>query len=145
MPALDNPHRERLPRGDSHGVNVWVSWGYEIHDVNVSARKWKRIRAGESVMVKSIGWYEGRSFECRWHIDLSAENTLVVSYGDDGADGFIGNISDATIEALSKRLKQCLPIYRTNKKDTPSPAALEQSRPGRLLAADKGIAMPQMK
>ena len=87
-----------LPPGGSHGVNVSVSWGYELHDVHVSARKWKRIRAGEAVMVKSIGWYEGQSFECRWYFDLNAENTLVVSYGDDGADGFIGNIRDATIE-----------------------------------------------
>lgn len=87
-----------LPPGGSHGVNVSVSWGYELHDVHVSARKWKRIRAGEAVMVKSIGWYEGQSFECRWYFDLNAEYSLVVSYGDDGADGFIGNIRDATIE-----------------------------------------------
>ena len=53
----------KLPPGGSHGVNVWVSWGYERHDVNVSARKWKRIRSGEAVMVKSIGWYEGKSFK----------------------------------------------------------------------------------
>ena len=87
-----------LPPGGSHGVNVSVSWGYELHDVHVSARKWKRICAGEAVMVKSIGWYEGQSFECRWYFDLNAEYSLVVSYGDDGADGFIGNIRDATIE-----------------------------------------------
>jgi hypothetical protein len=100
QPGWDNPHQEQLPGGGSHGVNIWVSWGYERHDVNVSARKWKRIRAGESVMVRSTGWYEGQSFECRWYFDLSAENTLVVSYGHDGADGFIGNISDATIEPI---------------------------------------------
>lgn len=92
--------RPDLPRGGSYGVNVWVSWGYERHDVHVSARKWKRIRAGEAVMVKSIGWYEGQSFECRWYFDPDAENSLIVSYGDDGADGFVGNILDATIEAV---------------------------------------------
>ena len=96
------PHN-RLPPGGSHGVNVSVSWGYELHDVHVSARKWIRIRAGEAVMVKSIGWYEGQSFECRWYFDPEAENSLIVSYGDDGADGFVGNILDATIEAVSSR------------------------------------------
>lgn len=94
--------QQQLPRGGSHGVNGWVSWGYERHDVHVSARKWKRILAGEPVMVKSIGWYEGKSFTCRWYFDLSAENTLVVRYGDDGADGYIGNIWDADIEAVGK-------------------------------------------
>jgi hypothetical protein len=95
--------RPDLPPGGSHGVNVWVSWGYERHDVHVSARKWKRIRSGEAVMVKSIGWYEGKSFECRWYFDPDADHTLIVSYGDDGADGFVGNILDATIEAVSNR------------------------------------------
>lgn len=89
-----------LPPGGSHGVKVSVSWGYEPHDVHVSATKWKRIRAGEPVMVRSVGWYEGQSFECRWYFDLNAEYTLIVSYGDDGADGFIGNIRDATIESV---------------------------------------------
>jgi creatinine amidohydrolase/Fe(II)-dependent formamide hydrolase-like protein len=95
--------RPDLPQGGSHGVEVSVSWGYELHTAKVSARKWKRIRSGEAVMVKSIGWYEGKSFECRWYFDPDAENSLVVSYGNDGADGFIGNILDATIEAMSKR------------------------------------------
>ena len=53
-------------------------------------------------MAKSIGWYEGKSFTCRWYFDLGAENTLVVSYGNDGADGYIGNIWDADIEAVGK-------------------------------------------
>ena len=53
-------------------------------------------------MVKSVGWYEGKSFECRWHFDTDAEHSLVVSYGDDGADGFVGSILDTTIEAVSK-------------------------------------------
>lgn len=97
-------HHERpdLPPGGSHGVDVSVSWGYEMHEVHISARKWKRIRPGEAVMVKSIGWYEGKSFECRWYFDPDAENSLIVSYGDDGADGLVGNILDATIEAARK-------------------------------------------
>jgi hypothetical protein len=99
LPPPGNLPQVLLPRGGSHGVNVSVSWGYELHDVHVSARKWKRIRAGEPVMVRSVGWYEGQSFECRWYFDLNAEYTLTVSYGDDGADGFIGNIWDATIES----------------------------------------------
>jgi hypothetical protein len=52
--------RPDLPQGGSHGVEVTVSWGYELHTAKVSARKWKRIRSGEAVMVKSIGWFEGK-------------------------------------------------------------------------------------
>lgn len=87
-------HDEQLPPGGSHGVEVSVSWGYELHTIKVSARKWKRIRAGESLMLKSIGWYEGKSFPCRWYFDLEDEHSLVVCYGADG-EGFVGNISDA--------------------------------------------------
>ncbi len=95
------PHEEPLPPGGSHGVEVSVSWGYELHTVKVSARKWKRIRAGESLVLKSIGWYEGTSFPCRWHFDLNQEHSLVVCYGA-GGEGFVGNIGDATVEPMEK-------------------------------------------
>ena len=86
-----------LPVG-KHGVNVSVSWGYEVHTARVSIANWRRLREGEAVTVKSKGWYEGKSFRCRWYFDLEDETSLVVCYGNDGAEGFVGQISHAEIE-----------------------------------------------
>ena len=95
---------ESLPVG-KHGVEVSVSWGYEVHSVKVGIAKWKRIRAGEPIMVKSIGWYEGKSFPCRWYFDLGADDSLVVCYGDDGGQGFVGRIRSARIEEIPPKEK----------------------------------------
>lgn len=89
--------KPRLPIG-RHGVNGWVSWGYELFFFKIGYARWRRIRAGEAVMVKSIGWYEGQRFQCRWYFGLKEEDSLVVNYGDDGGQGFVGQIYDANIE-----------------------------------------------
>ena len=89
---------EQLPIG-RQGVTVSLSWGYETHSVRIGAARWRKIRQGNRVMARSKGWYEGRSFQCRWYFDLSEEDSLVVCYGDDGAEGWIGKISAATIDA----------------------------------------------
>ena len=103
--VIEEGTEEILPLG-RHGVEVTVSWGYELHSVKVSAAKWKRIRGAEAIMIKSIGWYEGKSFQCRWYFDLNAEYTLIVSYGDDGADGYIGSISSASIEERQPKKRE---------------------------------------
>ena len=100
----DSPANIDLPLG-RHGVDVSVSWGYELHSVKIGIKKWKQIRAGEAVMVKSIGWYEGKSFQCRWYFDLAEEESLVVCYGTEGAEGFVGRIRDAIIEERQPRQK----------------------------------------
>lgn len=91
------PEHPRLPIG-RRGITGWVSWGYERHDFRIGYARWRRIRAGERVVVRSVGWYEGNKFPICWVFDLKAENSLVVSYGNDGADGYIGSIHDAHVE-----------------------------------------------
>ena len=91
------PAKPTLPIG-RHGITGWVSWGDEMHDFKIGYARWRRIRAGHAVMVRSTGWYESKSFPCRWYFDLAAENSLEVCYGDDGGQGFLGQITDAHIE-----------------------------------------------
>jgi hypothetical protein len=79
-------------------VTVTVSWGYELHSVRIGAARWRRIRRGELVIARSRGWYEGKSIPCRWYFDLNEETSLVVNYGNDGGEGFVGKISHATID-----------------------------------------------
>lgn len=100
-PALDI-FKSPLPKG-RHGVTVTVSWGYELHSVKIGAARWRRIRRGEAVLVRSKGWYEGKSFPCFWLFDDNAEYSLVVNYGNDGGTGFNGDIRDATIEERGQR------------------------------------------
>jgi hypothetical protein len=96
-----------LPIG-RHGITGWVSWGYERHDFKIGYARWRLIRAGKAVMVRSTGWYEGKSFQCRWYFDLKEECSLVVDYGDDGGQGFVGQIYDAHIEENEPRkLRKC--------------------------------------
>ncbi len=89
--------------GDDGLVTGWVSWGYEMHDFKIGYARWRRIRAGHAVVVRSTGWYEGKSFPCRWYFDLKEENSLVVDYGDDGGQGFVGQILDAHIEENAQK------------------------------------------
>lgn len=99
------PARPKLPMG-RHGVTVGVSWGYERHECVIGHTRWRKIRQGQAVMVRSIGWYEGKSFPCYWYFDLDSECSLVVDYGDDGGQGFQGNILDAHIDEHIPRKKE---------------------------------------
>ena len=90
-------HKPPLPMG-RRGVTVSVVWGYDLHSVRIGAARWRRIRRGEAVLVRSSYWYEGERFSCWWFFDEHAEHSLVVDYGEDGGTGFTGDIREATIE-----------------------------------------------
>lgn len=92
------PAGRRPPELTLKPVTVSVEWGYELHSVDISAKDWQRIQRGERIVLRSDGRYEGTAFEIRWTFDANRENSLSVSYRDDGATGFIGKISHATIE-----------------------------------------------
>ena len=87
---------EQVPMG-RHGVTVSVSWGYELHTLTIGSARWRKIRHGVPIIARSRGWYEGKSFPCQWSFDLNEEYSLVVTYGEDGSEGFAGKLSDAII------------------------------------------------
>lgn len=76
---------------------VTVTWGGELFWVRIGAARWRRIRHGEAVMVRSTGWYEEKSFPCRWYFDENAEYSLIVDYGHGDDRGFCGDIRNAWI------------------------------------------------
>ncbi len=86
-----------LPIG-RYGVTVTVWWGYERHSIRIGAATWRKIRHGVPKTIRTKGWYEGKSFPCYWQFQEQEEYTLIVDYGDDGGQGFIGDIRDALIE-----------------------------------------------
>jgi hypothetical protein len=76
-------------------VTVSVEWGYELHSIEIGPRKWMRISNGEEVTIDSVGYYEGEEFSVSWCFNTDPQDTLIVTYGDDGGMGFVGKIDEA--------------------------------------------------
>ncbi len=96
----------RHPRTRSAGrqrVRISVEWGYEVHSVEVKGTDWAAVLRGDVIYVESAGWYEGSRFQIRWFFNYGRRGSLDVSYGDDGADGFIGSVADAQVERVREQ------------------------------------------
>ena len=109
---------QRNKASQACGAIITVEWGYECHSITLSPEQWARVVSGESLGVAGPGYnYEGESFQDNWDFGGGLGGSLVVSYGDDGAEGFNGILRSAQIQevALKGRAK------RLSKK-TPPPA-----------------------
>ena len=82
-------------------IELSVEWGYEIHTLSVTPSVWAKIVAGEEIVQKSRGAYEGAQFWIEWSFNCSGVQTLSVKYGDDGGVGYEGNIYDLHISSVS--------------------------------------------
>ena len=80
-------------------ITASVEWGYELHSVKLSNRVWEKILSGEKHIEVTTGYYEGEDFDVTWAFNTDPEDTLIVSYGDDGGVGFIGTIADLIVSA----------------------------------------------
>lgn len=89
--------RTRKPKLKS--VRLTVEWGYESHGITISARNWSKIRRNLPVCLRGESYYyEGERFSCHWEFNGRDEpGSLVVGYGDDGAEGYVGEWKDAEI------------------------------------------------
>ena len=82
----------------SGGARIVVTWGYDLHEVVLTARNWSRVKRGGSLSIRSAGYSEcGPQWEY-WNFAGGLDGDLVVEYGSDGGTGFIGTLSDAMIE-----------------------------------------------
>jgi hypothetical protein len=80
-------------------ATISVEWGYETHEIGLSARNWAKVKSGEKLKVRGEGYdYEGEFFQDYWYFNDTKSGELRVEYGDDGAVGFNGPIADCTIE-----------------------------------------------
>ncbi|MBK8121137.1 MAG: hypothetical protein IPK39_19725 [Sulfuritalea sp.] len=57
----------------------YVEWGYEIHTLSVTPSVWAKIVAGEEIVQKSRGAYEGAQFWIEWSFNCSGVQTLSLS------------------------------------------------------------------
>jgi|JI10StandDraft_1071094.scaffolds.fasta_scaffold3984730_1 hypothetical protein len=80
-------------------ATVTVQWGSEDHSITLTARNWNAIKTGRPLSIRGKGyWYEGAFFWDNWTFGGGLEGTLRVDYGKDGATGFDGSLSEATVE-----------------------------------------------
>jgi hypothetical protein len=82
------------------GATISVSWGYDVRvSVTLTPANWAKVQAGKEHGIRGEGYYyEGEFFRDYWVFNGKSEGSLFVGYGEDGGEGFIGSLSDATIE-----------------------------------------------
>lgn len=98
------PSRRLAPKSTARKrVRVSVEWGYETYGIEMQAQEWAKIQQGKEASLKSTGWYEGSKFRINWHFNSDSRGGLVVSYGDEGADGYVGSLSGATVSEVASR------------------------------------------
>ena len=80
-------------------ATVTVEWGYELHSLTLKNKDWNKVQAGEILKMDGEGYhYEGKFFADYWKFNLTEKGSLKVRYGDDGVEGYNGDLSGATIE-----------------------------------------------
>jgi len=77
-------------------ASVSVSWGYEGHSLDITARNWKRLLNGNEYSKSIRYWYEGESCSSYWYFSGGVNSELIIG-GDDGAQRYLGNLMDADI------------------------------------------------
>jgi hypothetical protein len=101
-----DPHRQPKPAGDEppkigklKSVTLTVEWGYELHSLTIGPRVWQKIKAGKEWGTRGkTYYYEGERFGCYWSFNGRGKpGSLVVSYGNDGGEGYVGSWSGADI------------------------------------------------
>jgi hypothetical protein len=78
-----------------------VSWADDVVEVSIklSSNEWRNVENGMKFGKKGRGyWYEGEFFPDYWEFNGGGPGSLIVWYGDDGAQGFVGKIDDAITE-----------------------------------------------
>lgn len=88
LPAADVLLQQRSLRSLG-SVELGVTWGYEIHQLQISLEQWLRILGGEPWSTEEPYWYEGQRFTGRWAFD--GRHGLQVTY-DDGGVGWEGEL-----------------------------------------------------
>jgi hypothetical protein len=105
--SVGTPHQSEASKGKDTimalkrgGARIAVEWGYDVHEVTLTPRNWSRVKRGHNLRIRSVGYYEGASQWEYWNFGGGLNGELIVEYGNDGGQGFIGRLSDAMIEEL---------------------------------------------
>ncbi len=79
-------------------ATIYVTWGYEEHSITLTSRNWTHVRSGKHLKIRGKGYhFEGDFFWDYWCFGGGVDGELVVSYGEDGGEGFTGTLLDAEV------------------------------------------------
>ena len=93
-----------------NAATITVNWDDEDHSLTLTPRNWAAIKAGRTHSQRGLGYrYEGEFFWDYWAFGGGLEGDLEVGYGGEGGQGFIGSLSDATIEEHAYKSKSSKP------------------------------------
>ncbi len=93
LPPADELVQQRSLRSLGPVV-LGVTWGYEMHQLQISLEQWLRILSGEPWSTEEPYWYEGQRFTGRWAFD--GRRGLQVTY-DDGGVGWEGDLGGVDV------------------------------------------------
>jgi len=107
-PRSSSGHRPKQPKPTPaasgkptkiKSVTLSVEWGYDTHSVTIGPRNWQKIQAGKAWGARGeTYYYEGERFSCYWDFNGRGEpGSLIVSYGNDGGEGYCGDWEDADV------------------------------------------------
>jgi hypothetical protein len=101
--ARPDPKRvgaQKKPRRQKQvAATVVVEWYYECHEIQLTPRRWKQVLAGRPVSVRGPGFYsDGEFFWDYWWFNYEKNGSLIVTYGGDGGQAWVGDLESATIE-----------------------------------------------
>jgi hypothetical protein len=99
-PVMDmKPYRKSRMKKPNLAATITVEWGYDCHSITLTPENWAAIKSGRAHSQRGTGYYYERElFWDYWSFAGGLEGELEVGYGDDGGQGFVGKLSDATIK-----------------------------------------------
>ncbi|MDA7624711.1 hypothetical protein N8697_00915 [bacterium] len=75
---------------------ITVEWGCDLHSITLTPRNWTKVKEGKPLKIRGKGYHcEGDFFWDYWSFNSIEGNEIYVTYGEDGGEGFIGNLNDA--------------------------------------------------
>jgi hypothetical protein len=77
-------------------VNIYVSWGYERHDLTLPFQRWLEILKGQKHTPRTRYTAENGTFTAHWRFDVNDKDQLDVEYvsDEDGGVGWTGSLQD---------------------------------------------------
>ena len=79
------------------GFTISVDYGYDTHQISISAAEWKRICAGKPVQLAGHGFNcEGDAMKDSWEINVGRPGGIRVGYGV-GGEIYDGSLSDTEV------------------------------------------------
>jgi hypothetical protein len=110
------------PTGKLKSVTLSVEWGYEIHRLTIGPRNWKKVQDGKAWgTAGKTYYYEGERFSCYWDFNRRGEpGSLIVRYGNDGGEGYVGEWADVDITEEYHAATSVAPIDLGELPDVPA-------------------------